>query len=248
MSVTNPVALNMAVPYKGIDNIIGIHNGSFSIAAPTLATFKTNASDPFITGFNDTCLFEGIFSVDGGTTWNDFGVNVPNLTTPTAPVLQTVTCQGYISPAGVFTAYSSNFYDLVHSVGTAYTIQYKVVFFAKDNQGSINPIPTKQILVYESVSNFQKIYLKGSVPDTGGIIPINHNLGYVPKVRAWFVTPTTFGTAVANSLYTYDWVTGGGATNTAYVNVDTSVVDFTSLVTVGLVSSATIIYRIYLDT
>lgn len=237
MPITNPAALNMAVPYDGIDNIIGAHTGSFFIAAPT--GLPVNASDPFTTGFNDSCLFQGIFSVDSGATWNDFGSMKPDLTTPGEPVFQTVTCQGWVDPTGVFTAYATNYYDNVHLIGTSYTIQYKVVFFAKDTQGLVTPIPTQQILAYQSAYNFQKIFSKGSFANDIIPTPITHNLGYVPKVRAW---GTATGSSVYpdNSLLSYDWF---GSAN-FNIEVNTTTATFDAITGYGTV---TIFWRIYRD-
>lgn len=236
--LTNPAAIFMAIPKYRIDNIIGIHTGSFGISAPTSSSGPITATQSFTTGFSDTCLFQGIFSTDSGATWNDFGANKPNLTTPGDPVLDTVTCQGWVTPTGVFTAQGLNFFDFTHNVGTAYTIQYKVVFFAKDNQRAITPLPTNEILKYNSGFNYQKIYLSGTFTNnTGSSTTIAHNLGYVPKVRAWFISTTL---SVANSLFSYDWAGQGGYN----ITVDNSNATFDAIVGDG---ATTVIYRIYLD-
>lgn len=238
MPITNPSALNMAVPYNGIDNIIGVHSGSFAIAAPTAISSPVNASDPYTTDFGDTCLLQGIFSVDAGATWNDFGSMQPDLTTVNQPVLQTVTCQGWVAPDGTFTAYGTNYYDNVHSVGTAYTIQYKVVFLAKDDQGAVTPLPTTQVLAYQSSYNFQKIFSKGSFAND--VIPtvIPHSLGYNPKVRAWGTS--TIGVYPSGSMLSYDWF---GSSN-FNIEVTTSTVTFDAITGYGTVN---VFYRIYLD-
>ncbi len=249
-SFSNPQAINMIIPDYKIDNIIGITTGSFAISAPTSSPGYTTATQTFNTGFNDTCLFQGIFSTDG-VNWNDFGANQPNLSTPGQPVLQTVTCYGGVGNNGVFTAYGLNYYDLVHSVGTAYTIQYKVAFFAKDNQGAITPISTNEILQYDSSTNYQKIHSSGSFSNAAGTTTINHGLGYVPKVREWIIpTSNTLAaggtiTIPANTLVTPDWFTG--YTNTGFATgIDTNNAYFTSINN-GSAISATILYRIYWD-
>jgi len=239
MTVTQPSKINMAVPQYRIDQIIGIHTGSFAIAAPTAISTPKTASDTFLTGFNDTCLIQGIFSVDGGVSWNDFGSYKPNLSTPAQPVLQTVTCQGWVTPTGTFEAYAQNFYDNVHSTGTAYTVSYKVVFLAKDDQGAITPIPTAELLNYVSSYNFQKIFLSGRFTNAGTPIVIAHNLGYVPKVRAWG-TSTSVTPYPTGSMLSYDWF-GGSNFN---IEVDTNNVTFDSITGYGTVN---IDYRIYLD-
>ncbi len=240
MSIIAPTKINMAVPEYNADQIIGIHTGSFVVAAPTFLA-DTTASDPFVTGFGDTCLFQGIFSVDGGVSWNDFGSYKPNLSTPAQPVLQTVTCKGWVTPTGTFTAYASNFYDFVHSVGTAYTIDYKVAFLAKDTQGAITPLPTNEILHYSSSFNYQKIYLSSSFANNIAMpTPIAHNLGYIPKVRAWGTSTLGGAPFPTGSMLSYDWF-GGSNFNIA---VNTSDAVFDAITGYGTVN---IFYRIYLD-
>lgn len=247
-SFTNPKALNMLIPDYTIDNIIGIHTGSFSISAPTSSGVYTTATNSFSTGFGDTCLFQGVFSTDGGTTWNDFGAMKPNLTTAGEPVLQTVTCYGYVESNGTFIATGLNYYDNVHSSGTAYTIQYKVAFLAKDNQGAVTPLATNEILQYDSAYNFQKVFSSGSYTNGSSSHTVTHNLGYVPKVREWFIpTSSTSGgsgtvlTIPAGALVTADWF--GGYT---YIQVNTTQAIFSS-VNNGSTISGTVIYRIYWD-
>jgi len=243
--ITNPSAIYMAVPQYPVDNIIGITTGSFNIAAPTFIA-PTTATDTFDTGFGDTCLFQGIFSVDNGASQNDFGVNVPNLSTPGMPVLQTVTCYGGVLN-GVFTAYGLNFYDNVHSVGTAYTILYKVVFFAKSDQNALTTIPNNQVLNYSSEFNYQKVYLQDSFANVGMTTSVAISLGYIPKVREWItVTNNTsaasgFLTIPAGTLVTPDWFFGN-----PYITVSTTSVNFIS-VDNGSTVAATVTYRIYLD-
>jgi|SRR5882757_594111 len=239
MSVTDATKINMAIPGYKIDQIIGIHSGSFLIAAPTFLSSPTTATDNFTTGFNDTCLFQGIFSVDGGTSWNDFGSYKPNLSTPAQPVLQTVTCQGWVTPAGVFQAYAQNFYDNVHATGTAYTVDYKVAFLAKDDQNAITPIPTNEILNYLSSFNYQKIFASDTFANGGSPTVVAHNLGYVPKVRAWG-TSTLGSPFISGSMLSYDWF-GGSNFN---VKIDTTNVTFDAITGYGTVN---IDYRIYLD-
>lgn len=52
--------------YYPSDMIIGIHSGSFTVAAPSVGSNTTN-TDTFTTGFGTSCYFQGIFSTDGGT-------------------------------------------------------------------------------------------------------------------------------------------------------------------------------------
>lgn len=251
MAIVTPANILMAVPAYKIDQIIGIRTGSFIVSAPS-AGGSTTASDTFTTGFGDSCFFQGIFSTDAGVSWNDFGTYRPNLTTPGQPVLQTVTCYGMVSPTGVFTATAKNWYDNVHASGSAYTVQYEVLFIAKDTQGIITPIVTNEILYYNSKYNYQK-YLpanSSSFASTTGTTTIAHNLGYVPKVRAWFAPTSTSSNADGISIPAGSIVTMDNyqyATN-VYANTTSAIfTDISTTVTPRTTKNGTVFYRIYID-
>lgn len=250
--ITHPENVYMSVPAYKVDQIIGVKTGSFTIAAATAVSIQKFASDPFDTGFGDSCFFQGVFSTDGGASWNDFGVYRPNLTTPAQPVLQTVTCYGIMGPTGIFTASATNWWDLVHASSSAYTIQYKVAFIAKDTQGAITPLATNETTYYSSKYNYQKYLpsLGSSFPSTTGSTTITHNLNYVPKVRAFFSPSSTANNAdsisiAANSIVTLDHYQY--ATN---INVNTTQAIFTDVSTTvspRTTRSGTMFYRIYID-
>lgn len=251
MPITVPANIRMAVPAYKIDQIIGIYTGSFIVGSPPIGGSST-ASDTFTTGFGDSCLFQGIFSIDAGSSWNDFGTYRPNLTTAGQPVLQTTTCYGMVSPTGVFTATAKNWYDNVHASGASYTVRYKVLFIAKETQGIITPIATSEILYYTSKYNYQK-YLPAngsSFASTSGTTTIAHNLGYVPKVRAWFSPTSTSNNAdsisiPAGSIVTldnYQYATNvyANATSVIFTDVSPSVSPRVSV-------NGTMYYRAYID-
>lgn len=200
MSILNPADIVMAAPDYGQDQIIGIITNTLSVAAPTSISQFTTTTDPKPHSFGDSCYFDGIFSVDGGITWNAFGTQTPNLTTPTQPVFQTVDCEAYVDTVNV-NVNITNFYDNVHGKGTAYTLQYKIYLIAKNTMAQpLTPIPTNQILTYDSSKNIQKILTSRTVAINvaGGAVgsssSIAYTLGYIPKIRAFFLptaTPTT---------------------------------------------------------
>lgn len=183
--------IRMAVPTYEIDKIIGVVSGTFNIAAPTLVDQVKSSTSSHVTGFGATCYFQGIFSVDGGTTWNDFGAMIPDLSTPGFPVQETVDCNCSMI-GGTLTVTGTSWWDNVHGTGTARTVQYKIALIAKNSQTSITPIPTEEILYYSSAYNYQKIFMKGQVAfnlagtGVGSSSSVTHGLGYVPKVRAFY--------------------------------------------------------------
>lgn len=239
--------------YYRSDMIIGVHSGSFTVSTPSAFSYTTN-TDTFNTGFGTSCYFQGVFSTNGGTTWNDFGIYQPNLASP-GPQTQTQTCRGFVTTGGVFTAVGINWYDIVHSSATSYTIQYKVAFFAKQNQGDITPLPVTDIVAFDSRYVVPKIYTQGTfAASTTGNTTISHNLGYYPKVRSFFEPASNTGgvegvyTIPAGAMATLDWFTGAGISSGIYcsgdIQISTTNVVFTQL---GTGIAGTQHYIIYLE-
>jgi len=176
--------------YFDTDKLIGMFTGSISVAAPTSIQFILSGTATHDTGFNETCYYQGIFSIDSGTTWNDFGSMTPDLGTPGIPVLQTQDCNCSMI-GGVLTVQADNYYNLATSSSSAKTFLYKVALFTKNTQGNIQSLPIDDTTSFDSRYNFQKIYAQDIIPFnmTSGVtksFSISHNLGYVPKVRAFF--------------------------------------------------------------
>jgi hypothetical protein len=78
-----------------VDKIVEVYPGSFTATASssTLTSERTHETIPHTFGI--TCFLELIYSLDGGTTWQDMDMPIPNLSVPTAPVFQTVTVAAY---------------------------------------------------------------------------------------------------------------------------------------------------------
>lgn len=246
----DPTKISMAVPKYSVDQIIGITSGTVSVAAATSGlgdTIKT-ATETFDTGFGESCYFQGIFSLDGGTTWNDFGTYIPYLGTPGQPVFQTTTCRGYITSGGVFTAVGINWWNFVTGSSSAYDIDYKVALIAKVDQGPIEPIATNESLYYRSNTNYQKVVDADTfTSSTSSNTTIVHNLSYVPNVRAFFVndSATVGGDGAyevpAGAMCTPDWFNNN-------ILIDDTSVTFTPMFDSSSSGVAgTVHYRIYLD-
>lgn len=195
MAVTEPSAINMSVPDYTIDQIIGVFTNTLSIGAPTPSPGEITVNDVKPHGFGDSCYFQGIFTTDGGVTYNDFGAQTPNLAPP-EPQFQTVDVEAIIDTANV-NINITNFYDVAHSTSSAYTVTYKIYLLAKNTMAKpITPIKTNNVLLYNSSDNYQKAFLRGTVPinvasgATGFSMDILHNLQAIPKVRAFFL-PTS---------------------------------------------------------
>src|SRR5262249_32175278 len=130
MAVTTPAALHMIVPDYGIDQIIGVFSGSATLAAPAPSPGFTTQTNTHGHNFGDNCYFQGIFSYDGGTTWNDFSSQIPNYAAPNIQ-LQTVQVEADTDSTNLYVV-MTNWYDTSHSSGTQRTIQYKVYLMAKN--------------------------------------------------------------------------------------------------------------------
>lgn len=185
--------LKFSPPRLDHDKILGTLSGTINVPGVTSPTSSVTVNDVKNTGFNDTVLVEGIYSVDGGATWNDMGAMVPNLSNPSTPVFQTLDCIPSSSPNGNITITATNYLNFVTGSTPAKTVLYKVVLIAKSDQGSVEPLPiASSPLRYSSRFNFQKIFREGSttlsVPaGSTNSVSVNHGLGYVPNLRMWLV-------------------------------------------------------------
>ena len=247
MSVTDSDALNMAVPQYPIDNIIAIFSGQFGVDAPTAVSSPKYAGEFNDTGFNDTCLTQCVFSTDD-ITYIDQDMQIPELG-GAFPVFQTVNATAISRPnqAGVI---ANSWYDFVAGSGSAQTVYYKVLCIAKADQQFITPLPTDEILQYNSAQNYQKIFRQDSVAFSLGIgatdsLVVVHNLHYIPNVRAWLHYTVADEIVPAS---TQQYIDGAAYHNPVATTVQIS----DTAVTFDLVNAAgaigfNLIYRIYLD-
>jgi hypothetical protein len=234
----------MVVPLYRIDQIIGITSGTLSMTAPTAISNPTTATVSFEHGFGDSAFWAGIFTPDNGVTYNDFGSMITVISSGT-PVFQTVGCNATCDPINL-TITGYNYYNFVAGSGAAASVNYKVYLLAKDAMAQpINPIPTSQILQYQSSYNFQKLVLSGTLPlvvaaAATGSVSVVHGLGVVPKVRAYrtdAATPTVIEPIATDQVAD------------PQVRIDDTTLTFYSDQTgIGAVGIDTLVYyRIYLD-
>jgi hypothetical protein len=182
------VAFAASIP---TDLILGTFTGSlFSPAPAATSTQKTTVSTTVITNIPEKTFFQGIFSTDNGVTWLDFNSNIVNKTNPSFVGLQTQMMYGTSLP-GSLVLYADNwtYYNGTGYTSASYTFLYKVVLFAQKGQGDVTPQPVRQPLNFSARYNYQKIF-KDSIfpfnfPNITVDAVINHNLGYIPKVRTY---------------------------------------------------------------
>lgn len=227
-----------------IDQIIGITSGTISVAAPSASDGYKTASQSFAHQFGDSAYFRGVFSVDGGTTWNDFGSQTPD-TSGTYPVFQTCDCNAYVDSTNLVVT-ATSYYNNVSGKGKSYTVNYKVFLLAKNSMSSpITPISVSPNFLLTSEYNYQKIAFRGSIPlsvssGSTGSVSVTHGLGYIPKVRAWWFDSASPNTCrPLSSGFIYD----------PQVRIDTNKVTFyvDASYFVDPSVSGTIQYRIYYD-
>lgn len=108
------------------DKILDVLEGSFSLPAsssPPFSSRRVNVSIPHSYGV--PVFTQSTWSVDGGTTWQDQNVAIPDLSDPFNLVFDTYTAGAY-STASNIVVVGSNF------TSNNLTVTYKVVVFSKD--------------------------------------------------------------------------------------------------------------------
>lgn len=127
MTVTPSDAKNMLFTLRyPPDKILDIFEDSFTATASSSAgsqAFRTE--DAFDHNLGDTVFLQMIYSLDGGTTWQDQHVVVPDLSVPAMPVFQTCEVGCYSTTTQIVIA-ASNW------TGSNKTITYRVAAFSKE--------------------------------------------------------------------------------------------------------------------
>lgn len=185
----DPDRINVAAPLYGMDNVIKVFTGTMSLAAPSASPGFTTATDTIVTGISESTYFSGIYTVDGGTTWNDFGAMIPVISGG-FPVFQTVGAEG-VSLPNTFKVEGTNWYNYTAGSGTPRTLSYKVLLIAKNTQGLVDTFNTDDVLQYSSGFNYPKIFKQGELvynltSGAGKSVSVAHDLGRIPKVSAWY--------------------------------------------------------------
>jgi hypothetical protein len=194
MDIANPQNLFFTSQLQ-IDKIIMVKSGSFGVPAPTggLGDLTREATASFDTGINDYTFFLGIFSLDGGATWNDFNATVVEFYAGN-PIFQTCDVHGE-SYSGRFTIRALNWYNFNSGTGTARTVMWKVAIIAKGDQGNVEGAKSNDILQFSSAYNYQKIFMDDVrtltlASNERKSTTINHGLGKVPNMRGFIQDPT----------------------------------------------------------
>lgn len=107
------------------DKIVEVFEGSFTANASSSLGIPERTHHTISHDFGQTVFLQMIYSRDGGATWQDQHVGVPDLTIPSAPVFQTVDVGCYSTSTQVVIV-ASNF------TTSNKTIQYLVAAMWKD--------------------------------------------------------------------------------------------------------------------
>lgn len=123
ISVSNAKNMQFSLRYPP-DKILNIYEGSFTAQASSNPPFDAYRTEHTINhGLGTYVFMQMTYSLDGGTTWQDQFITVPDLSTPSAPVFQTCEIGCYSTTSDIIVV-ASNF------TGSNKTITYKVVIFA----------------------------------------------------------------------------------------------------------------------
>jgi len=88
LSVANAKNMRFTARYP-VDKVVNIYTGTFTANASSSTLSGERTHEVITHTYGANCLLELVYSLDGGTTWNDMDMQIPNLAIPTAPVFQT---------------------------------------------------------------------------------------------------------------------------------------------------------------
>jgi len=124
LSTANAQDMLFATDYPP-DKIVRVYTGSFSAAASSSPFFAERTHYAIDHSYGETVFLQMSYSRDGGVTWQDQHVNVPDLSSPSTPVFQTVEVGCYSTSTQIVMVASSY-------LGSVASIQFRVAAFWKD--------------------------------------------------------------------------------------------------------------------
>lgn len=178
-----------------IDKILGTFSGTFTATGTGGLTVTT--TDSFLTNIPERTLFQGKYTLDGGTTWIRFS----NSYAPSSPTSPHLDVYGY-STEDTFYVQARNH---PASSGTDYDVEYEVALIATPDQGDIDIQPRGSNTVFNSNDNYLKIIadeVEAVSLGVGGNLSssIYHGLGYYPQAIAYFDLTSAAG-SLSSGIY-----------------------------------------------
>lgn len=156
------------------------------------------------TNTSQLALPVGIYSTDGGTTWNDLGAGIPTGSLNKGITKPPLFVQPNSLPDG-----SIQFNVTVNSTigsGSTFALLISIAMLATDTPSTMPGIPELggHKVAYSSLdtdtgapTRYRQITIRGSQPVTSGstLVSVPYSLGYVPDLFVWFNTGP--GTAIS---------------------------------------------------
>lgn len=182
------------------DKIIRYYSGSVYVPAPPATPYQVyNHYENIDTGLDDYCFAIGIFSIDGGTTWNDSGVNQPKYTTGGQPIFQTQSMTASMEKSGELELHFENwsYYDGVTTTSAAYTFMYRVILIARSEQAPMDLTEPPYNTILNDYNDYEKIHIDRIdylpvASSTTGTLTITHGLGYVPLIKSYWTNQLSY--------------------------------------------------------
>lgn len=106
------------------DKIVAVYTGSFTATASS-GSGPVRTNEAISHSYGEILLLTTTYSLDGGTTWQDQNIAVPDLSTPSMPSFQTVEVSAYSTTTQVVVV-ASNY------LTSNKTVTYKVVAVSLD--------------------------------------------------------------------------------------------------------------------
>lgn len=181
MGDTSKIVFDSRIP---TDKLLGSYD-SFLVSSNSTPNSTVTTTSVHVTNIPETTFVVGIFSVDGGTTWQGMEAEVDHSDNQGAI---TVYAQ---SKSGSVEIVASNSRSFSAPAGAfVFTVLYKVMLLAKPDTGNVTPQPIGSNVYFDSRKNYQKIAVDTYVTISGTNVStsFSHNLGYIPRVRIFYET------------------------------------------------------------
>lgn len=107
------------------DKILDVIEGSFTAVAASLDFAACRTSATTAHDYGTTVFTQLTYSLDGGATWQDQHTPIPDLSSPSAPRLQTC-------PVGCYSTSTQIVVTASNYTTSDKTVTYKVVVFSKE--------------------------------------------------------------------------------------------------------------------
>jgi|ERR1044071_496698 hypothetical protein len=106
------------------DKIVAVYEGSFTATQSSTGFSPHRTHQTISHSFGTSLLLQTTYSLDGGTTWQDQNISIPDLSTPSMPNFQTIAVSAYSTSTQVIVV-ASNWTTMPK------TVTYKVVAMSK---------------------------------------------------------------------------------------------------------------------